>query len=87
MASNWVSVELQQLSGSGNTRKDSLEKFKKIFQKILGSKENTLHDLKVFIEAGMFMDHVVQSTNSSYGVRWYRKLLTESYRIVHSLLG
>ena len=52
MASNWVFVELQQLSGSGSTRKDSVEKFKKILQKILNSKDNILFDLKAFIEAG-----------------------------------
>jgi len=51
MASNWVFVELQQLSGSGSTRKDSVEKFKKILQKILNSKDNILFDLKAFIEA------------------------------------
>ena len=63
MASNWVAVELQQLSGSGNTRKDSVEKFKKIFQKILSSKDNLLHDLKVFIEAGMIVENILLSTD------------------------
>ena len=46
-------MELRQLSGGGNTRKDSVEKYKKIFQKILSSKESVVRDLKVFIDTGM----------------------------------
>lgn len=62
MALNWVAVELQQLSGSGSTRKDSVEKFKKIFQKILSLKDNKLLDLKVFIEAGIIVESIPLST-------------------------
>lgn len=54
MASEEIAVELQQLSSSGNTRKDSVEKYKKIFQKILGSNDNVVNDLKVFIDTGMY---------------------------------
>lgn len=52
MASEWVVSELQQLSASGNTRKDSVEKYKKIFQSVIGTNKNIVNDLKLFIETG-----------------------------------
>ena len=53
MAADWVRNELQALAGSGNSHKDSVEKYRKIFQKIIKSDAKVLvGGLRDFIETG-----------------------------------
>ena len=53
MAADWVRKELQVLAGSTNSHKDSVEKYRKIFQKIIKSDAKVLiGGLRDFIESG-----------------------------------
>lgn len=53
MAADWVRNELQALAGSASSHKDSVEKYRKIFQKIIKSNAKVLiGGLRDFIETG-----------------------------------
>ena len=50
-----LKAELQALVGSGNSHKDSVEKYRKIFQRIIALDDKSkVASLQVFIETGKY---------------------------------